>query len=238
MAKRKTIPKRIKNVSNSSLYKETEQQLKEVEKRLKKLEKGVDVNKGTYNPKTKRFERKGTYKIRSETGDIKTMKPTKRVSYSMDSWAGKKLKEKLSTVQGFNLSKYKLPKKISTADLKAINKALTNFLKSQTSTIKGIKRVEESTKEGIKDLVSDIDNIDNGDIETLYSFFNDKDYQNIIKNYDIDPSDLDILLAETKAEEGSSDDFLRKVENYIYSDSLYKDDNLVSSLENLYNKFV
>lgn len=235
MTKRRRVPKM--RFTTDSLLKETEEQLKEVERRLKKLEKGVDINRGTYNPKTKRYERKGTYKLVTETGEVKVIKPTKRVKYSADSWAGKKLKEKLSTVEGFNLKTMKIPKGTSKADLKAINKALKNFLKSQTSTIKGIKGVEETTKKGLKNLVSDIDNITNKDIETLYSLFNDKDFQFIIKNYDIEASDLDTLIAETRAEGGTSDDFLRKVENYIYSDSLYKDEDLVNALESIYNKF-
>lgn len=234
MAKRKIVPK-IRRISTNDLYKETQEQLKEVERRIKKLEKGIDVNRGTYNPKTKRYERKETYKLITDTGEVIKMKPTKRVKYSSDSWASKKLQEKLSTVKGFNLKSYKLPRQVSTTDLKAINKALSNFLKSKTSTIKGIKSVEESTKKGIKDLVSDIDNLDNKDIETLYSFFNDKDF-NYITQY-IDPSELQVLLAETKADGGTTDDFLRKIENYIYSDSLYQDEDLVNALERVYNKF-
>lgn len=234
MAKRRIVP-RIRRVSTSDLYKETEEQLKEVERRLKKLEKGIDVNRGTYNPRTKRYERKGTYKIVTETGEVKTMRPTKRIKYSMDSWAGKKLQEKLSTVNGFNLKKFQLPKKISSTDLKAVNKAFDNFLKSQTSTIKGIKGVEKSTKSSIKDLVSDIDNIDNSDIETLYSFFGDKDF-NYVTQY-VDPSELMILLAENREEGGSSDDFLRKIENYIDKDSLYQDEDMVDALERVYDKF-
>lgn len=234
MAKRRIVPK-IRRVSSTDLYRETEEQLKEVEKRLKKLEKGIDINRGTYNPKTKRYERKGTYKVVNETGEVKTMKPSKRVRYSMDSWAGKKLQEKLSTVNGFNLKKFQLPKKISTSDLKAINKAFSNFLKSQTSTIKGIKNVEKSTKGSIKDLVSDIDNIDNSDIETLYSFFGDKDF-NYVTQY-VDPSELMILLAESREEGGTSDDFLRKIENYIDKDSLYQDEDMVNALESVYAKF-
>ena len=235
MAKRKTIPKSIKRVSSSSLYRETEKQLREVEKRLKKLEKGVDLNKGVYNPKTKRYERKGTYKIRTETGEYITMRPTKRITYRTDSWAGKKLNEKLTTIKGFDVKKFKIPKKISATDLKALNKIFTNFLKSQTSTIRGIRDVEETTRQGIKNLVSDIDNLDNEDIETLYSFFNDKDF-NYITQY-IDPSELMVLIAETRSEGGTSDDFLRKIENYIYSESIYQDEDLVDSLESIYNKF-
>lgn len=234
MAKRKIVPK-IRRISDSDLLKETKEQLKEVERRLRKLEKGIDVNRGVYNPKTKRYERKGTYKVITEMGEVKTMKPTKRVKYSVDSWAGKKLQEKLSTVGDFNIKKLKLPKNMSSADLKAVNKAFSNFLKSQTSTIKGIKGVEKSTKSSIKDLVSDIDNIDNSDIETLYSFFGDKDF-NYVTQY-VDPSELMILLAETREDGGSSDDFLRKIENYIDKDSLYQDEDMVDALERVYDKF-
>lgn len=234
MAKRKRALKSLKRISSNSLYKETENNLKEVKTKIKKLEKGMDLNRGTYNPKTKRFERKNTYTIITSSGKKVRIKPKNRVSYKANSWASKKLNEKLDSL-GVNLKDLDI-KKLSKTQMKALNKAFDNFIESQTSTIKGILQVEESTKDSIRNLVSDIDSVTNEDVETLYTFFNDKDY-NYITQY-IDPSELFIMLMETKDNGGSSDDFLRNIENYLYSDSLYKDEDLVQALENIYNKFI
>lgn len=230
---RKRALKTIQNINYNSLYKQTLKDLREAERRIKQLEKGVDVNRGTYNPKTKRFERKGTYTV-IENGVKRKIKPVKRESFKKGTWASKKLEERLEIL---NVSPKSIKSgKVPTSKLKAVDKALQNFLKSQTSTIKGIKKVEDTTKNSLSKLLGDIDGIDNEDIETLHSFFKDKDL-NYITQY-IDPSELFITLSETKAEGGTSDDLLRKIENYIYSDSLYKDDDLVESLENIYNKYI
>lgn len=237
--KRKTIPKRIHNVTYNDLLRETRELVSETNKRLSRLEKGIDINKAKYNPKTKRFERSGTYEVISETGERIKMKPTKIVKYGSDSWASKKLNEKLSTVKGITTSKgkIKISGNISIADLKAINKATTNFLRSKTSTVKGIQETESNIKSNIANLVEDaVPDLTTGEVNTLYDFFKDKDF-NYITQY-IDPSELFIILSETSSEDGTSDDFLRKIENYIYSDSLYQDDDLVEALESIYNKFV
>lgn len=237
--KRKTVPKKLRNTIYNDLYIETSKLVRETNRRLERLEKGVDLNKAVYNPKTKRFERKGTYTIVTDTGKRITMKPTKIVRYEADSWAGKKLREKISTIEGATISgkRVKLSTKITIADLKATKKATSNFLKSKTSTNKGIKDVENRIKNTIKETVEDEDiELSNQEVNTLYNFFEDKDF-NYITKY-IDPSELMVILNEVASEGGTSDDFLRNIENYIYSDSLYKDDDLVEALENIYNKYI
>ena len=119
----------------------------------------------------------------------------------------------------------------------ATNKAIRNYLKSQTSTIKGIKKVETTTKNTIKNVVSDFDTeeLSDKDINELYKYLSDPDF-NYATQY-FDPSDLWINLAEIKSAGGNEEDFLRRIENYLSSDSLYKDDDLVESLTNIYNKF-
>lgn len=237
--KRKTVPKKIRNSIYNDLYIETSKLVRETNRRLERLERGVDLNKATYNPKTKRFERKGTYTIVTDTGKRVTMKPTKIVRYDVDSWAGKKLREKISTIKGATIKgkRVKLSSKITIADLKATKKATSNFLKSKTSTNKGIKEVENRIKNTIKETVEDEDiELSSQEVNTLYNFFEDKDF-NYITKY-IDPSELMVILNEVASEGGTSDDFLRRIENYIYSESLYKDDDLVESLENIYNKYI
>lgn len=233
--KRKTIPKKINNVSFNQLYKETKKLVDETNKRLERLEKGVDINKAKYNPKTKRFERSNTYTVISETGKRIKVKPTNVIRYNTNSWASKKLQAKLSQVAGVNPKDIKITKNMNYAGLRAINKATKDFLNSKTSTIQGIRDVEKKTKENLADLVGDFSGITNDDIETLYNFFEDPDYKYITQY--IDPSELDIILADAKSGEYSKDDFLRYIDNYVFK-GIYQDDDLVQALENIYNKFV
>ena len=233
--KRKSIPKKIKNVSYNQLYQETKKLVDETNKRLERLEKGIDVNKGKYNPKTKRFERKNTYTIITETGKKVKIKPTNIVKYKSDSWAGKKLFDKLENIKGIDPNNLRINKKMSYSSIKAVHKATTNFLRSKTSSIKGILDVEYNVKESLGDLVGDFQGIDSEDIETLYKFFEDSDY-NYITQY-IQASELDIILADVKSNNYSKDDFLRYIDNYVLK-SIYQDDDLVRSLENVYDKFV
>ena len=58
-----------------ALYKKAIKQVEETNKRLKRLERGVDINKGRYNPKTKRFERTGNITI-LENGKTRRIKTT------------------------------------------------------------------------------------------------------------------------------------------------------------------
>lgn len=237
--KRKTVPKKIRNTIYNDLYIETNKLVRETNRRLERLERGVDLNKAVYNPKTKRFERKGTYTIVTDTGKRITMKPTKIVRYEADSWAGKKLTSKISTIEGASISgkRVKLSGKLTITDLKAVKKAASNFLKSKTSTNKGIKEVENRIKKTIKDTIEDEDvELSNKEVETLYNFFDDPDFKYVTQY--IDPSELMIIMQEVASRGGTSDDFLREIENYIFSESLYKDDDLVEALENIYNKFV
>lgn len=237
--KRKTIPKRLHNITYNDLLSETKQLVKETNKRLERLERGIDINKAKYNPRTKRYERSGTYTVITDTGKRVNIKPTKIVKYGSNSWASKKLNDKLSTVKGLKMKSGKLhiSSSLKANDLRAINKAVTNFLNSKTSTIEGIQEVSSNIKDNISNLVEDVKpDLTSDELNTLYNFFEDKDF-NYITKY-IDPSELMILVTETAQEGGNSDDFLRKIENYIYSDSLYQDEDLVNALENIYNKFV
>lgn len=238
--KRKSIPKRIKNVTIEQLYKETKKQVEETNRALKRLEKGTDINRAKYNPKTKRYERQGTYIVTYASGKTVKMKPSNIISYKRDSFAGKTLRNNIATINSVSIKNGRIviPKNISKMDLSALHKATSNFLKHKHSTIKGINETKKLIKDNLKSVIEeDVEiNLTDSETETLYNFFEDKDF-NYVKQY-FDPSELFIMLTETVAEGGDANDFLRKIENYIYSDSLYKDEDLVESLTNIYNKFV
>ena len=210
----------IVKTDNVSLIKQTNKLIDEANRRIITLLKGKDINKGKYNPKTKRYER---------ASDIKEY-----IRYSTSSWATKKLYDRLFIDKGLIP---RLKKNDSYMKIISTNKAIRNYLSSQTSTIEGIKKVEETTKNSIRNITSNFDTEDLSpkEINTLYNYLSDPDF-NYATQY-FDPSDLWINLAETKSAGGNEDDFLRKVENLLYSDSLYKDEDLVDALTNIYNKY-
>lgn len=220
---------------NNKLYRDTLKLIRETNKRLAQLEKGVDLNKGRYNPKTKRFERPDTQVVIRDGKRIK-ISPSKRVSYKTGTWASKKLLEKVpeSIIKGkvsTNISSY------SKVQLTALNKALKNFLKSKTSTVKGIQEIEKQTKENIAQEVENFDEdmLSSQDINTLYDFFNDKDF-NYATDY-IAPSDLWVILTTAKANNDSDESFINRVGQYIDKDSLYEDLDLKDALIRIYHKF-
>lgn len=223
------------NQEEKRLYDKVIRQINETNKRLKQLEKGIDTNRGRYNPKTKRYERKESYQIINTRGKRVTIKQANIMRRGAGTWASKKLTQKLDKYYNPKTKKISVPKGVNKFDLKFISKVLDNFLNSKTSTLAGIADVEETTKNSISNIVDDIDNIDGNDIETLYDFFNNSDFQDVTQF--IPPSDIYVILADSKAKNDSDDAFLRKIEQYIDKDSLYSDSDMKNKLLKIYNKF-
>ena len=208
------------NINSNRLIKQTNKLIEEANKRLIRLTKGIDIHKSTYDPKKKRF--------------IRANKEVKRLTYDFNSWSAKKLFQRLRIDPSLIT---KVSKDDSESSILLKNKAIKQFLKSETSTIKGIRKTIAREKQKIKDKLEDFDTneINDKDVETLYDFWYDSDYLTITQY--IDPSELWIALNEVSQAGGTSDDFLRYIEKYIYFETLYKDEDLVDALVSIYNKF-
>ena len=222
-------------MDRDKLYRETLKLAKETNRRLERLERGIDINKGRYNPKTKRFERVGSQTIINKAGKRVRIKTVKRVKYPTGSWASKKLNDRISKF--ITKGKINISGGIKTTDLKLVNKALKNFLGSKTSTISGILEVEKQTKLNIANLVDDFDSeeLTNEEVNTLYDFFKDSDFQDVTQY--IPPSDLYVLLVDAKQNGYSDTDFMDRIGMYIDKDSLYADSDMKDKLTRIYNKF-
>ena len=222
-------------MNKDKLYRETLKLAKETNKRLARLEKGVDINKGKYNPKTKRFERKESIQIINKKGKKINLKTVKRVKYPKGTWASKKLMDKLDTYMN---GKLQVTRSMSTSELTVLNKALRNFLNSKTSTIQGIQDIERQTKQNISNLIVDVDTpeLETEDIETLYNFFEDSDFRDVTEY--IPPSDLYIILNESKQAGDNPKMFMSKIERYIDKDSLNSDSDMKNKLTRIYTKFI
>lgn len=225
------------NQEEKRLYDKVIRQINETNKRLKQLEKGIDTNRGKYNPKTKRYERKESYQIiNTRTGKRVTIKQANIMRRKAGTWASKKLVQKLDKYNMITNNKVNVPKGVNKFDLKFISKVLNNFLKSKTSTLEGINEVEEGVKNTISDIVDDIKGVTNEDIETLYDFYADDDFTYVTQY--IDPSDLMVILASVKANNEGLDGFIKRCAEYIDPDSLHVDLDMRQRLTRVYNKFI
>lgn len=180
----------LNTISTSSLRSQVKRQVNKTNRRLKSLIR--DVNKGVYNPKTKRFERKGTITIIDKNGNIRKVKST-----NIKDYRGKFASKKLEELESFNkkLNKIELSGNESRDELLEINKLTENFLKSKTSTLSGIEEVEKGIKNNISAKLDEFD-MTPSEVDSLYTLYEDKDFI-ALRKY-LDPSELQALMMEVK----------------------------------------
>lgn len=171
----------------------------------------------------------------SKTANQRILEVERR--YGERSWAVKKLSERLEVQNLQALSstgRIKVSKGYSEVQMKAIIKATKQFLKSETSTLRGIKKTTQQLKKNIrKTVASDEIEISDEDIETLYGIFDDDDISWLLKY--IPPSDLWILLQDAKESQDTYDDFLTRIEKYI---EIENDVSIALRLRRIYRKYV
>ena len=219
------------NTDNLSLRSRVERQVEKSNKRLKRLSKGIDINRSAYNPKTKRWERKGTYTIINKRGKRVRIKPTKIVNYK-----GSFATKKLSILDQYdeNLNQIILTGDESYQELVELDRLTNNFLNSKTSTLEGIQEVEENIKENIGAKMDEYD-LKKEDIESLYDFFEDPDFQYLRKYFT--PSELWEFISLLNEDDSMDvNDWLGTIEDYIGSDAFGVDEDLRDKLINIYNK--
>lgn len=159
-----------------------------------------------------------------------------RYSGRTDSWAAKRLKEKLEIekLQAWTgKNRIRLNKKMTITQLKAVTKATEQFLKSKTSTKRGIEKVKKSALRGIKLTVSNEDLISDEEAETLYNMLGNE-YVKDLTQY-IPASDFWILIEAAKEFKDSEENFLERIDMYI---EYGNDETMRNKLKIIYNKYV
>ena len=207
-----------------------------------------------YNKKrrTRRIIKRGKRKITLPPIEQKIVKAkiketNKRIDlitkkFGKEKWAVKGLLKDLSVKPLNMISKGKV-KRISTRidklKLMAINKALDNFLKKKTSTIKGIRDAIRKTKQTIKeqniefDEENDID-IDDYDVETMYDLMAENDFRWLAELTE-EQSELMAMIQTARYEDWSVKKWIEEVkENFIY----FNDVDTRERVERLYNNLV
>lgn len=171
-----------------------------------------------------------------KTGQVNKRLKAIRNEYGSISWAGSKLKSKVKIplIDVWRGNRIKVNRNMSVKQMKATIKAMDEFLKSKTSTVKGIKQTKQKTINTFKETLSMEDiNLSTKDAESLYNLFGNKDY-NLITNY-IDASEFNALLDDAKTMDDSKNEFIERISNYIL---IGQDEDLINSLSNIYDKYI
>jgi hypothetical protein len=158
------------------------------------------------------------------------------IKFGKESWSTGQLLSRLN-VKGLDVvrgGKIKIPKNLSEKQLEIVENSLKKFLGQKTSSVRGILDTIRKQKKNIKTSMSDEDyELSDKEVETLYKFFNDKDFQRI-SDY-IPPSDLWSLLQDAKEKGYNEEKFLSSISKYL---ELGNDVDMVNSLSSIYNKYV
>ena len=158
--------------------------------------------------------------------------------YGKDKWAVKRLKSNLDnkllnawTKKG----RIRVPKNASEDDLEKIKLITEKFLKSDLSSLKGIKSRESDIKNTIRDKAvrNEID-LTNDEVETIYESLSD-DNMNWLMDETRLGSDVWIFMAEAKDKRENKNQFTERLLNYV---SKTNDEDAKLKLESIYERFL
>lgn len=158
--------------------------------------------------------------------------------YKTGTWATKKLINRLdtSTVKAFNKQKniIKYNKNMTVTQLKSIQKAINLFMKSKTSTKKGIKQISTQTKKSIqRELSLEDRDIEEEDVESFYNMLSDNDFNYLSDK--IGASDLWAFIQDAKDYNYNETKFINLLNDYIdFGNDLQMKESAIA----LYNKYV
>lgn len=188
----------------------------------------------------RQLERTGTERLEKETRKLVSKANARLDSlqrrYKSGTYASKKLANRLNTTQLKAWSKggkIKIKKNATKTQLTAINKAVNQFLKSSTSTKKGISMFKKSQIENIK-LRRSIEDEDftEEDAENFFDMFGDNDFDYFSSK--IGASTLQEIIYDSIKNDDSEDDFISRLNLYIETNDLDIKEKAIS----LYSKYV
>jgi uncharacterized protein YbcI len=158
--------------------------------------------------------------------------------FGKDTWATKKLRDKLVTepLQAWTKTgRVKVNKSMTVIQMKATIKATQQFLNSKTSTKRGIKQVRKTTiKQLAKSLGTDEEDLTYEEAETLYKMLSD-DYVTDIMKYIPDSESFLALIEDAKEAGDSQDSFISRISDYI---EFGNDVDMRNKLIIIYEKYV
>lgn len=198
--------------------------------------KGQKIPVKKYYPETKKTSEQLYRQLVRKTGQANKRIRAIKIEFGSLGWAGENLKNKteLNLIKAWTSKGIRVRKDMTMDQMKAVSKALDNFLKSKTSSVKGIRETMKKQQQGLRQTLQEQDiEITATESQTLYKFFEDKDF-NYLTRF-IPPSDLYALLQDAKENNDTEDQFVKRIEQYII---IGEDEDMRNSLRNIYNKYV
>lgn len=153
-------------------------------------------------------------------------------------WASKKLSARLDTKilkAWTKQGKIKINKNLTNTQLKAIEKAIQQFLTSQTSKVSGIRKVKESTLDSLRATLSSDTTLDEIDVETAYEMLSNKDFDYFNNADRVGASTMWALIEDAKEYNQSEDTFVNRLLN-MYNSS--NDLDARERAKRLYDRYI
>lgn len=176
-------------------------------------------------------------RVRTLTRKANSRMNTLEKKFGHDTYAVKILKNKLSINKLDALTeagRSTVRKNMSVTQMRGIEKAINNFLNSQTSTVKGIKDIRNRTIDTLrKTFARDDVELSVEEAEKIYGFFSDeniKDLTNIIP-----ASQLQHFNTYATEKNLSERDYKKMLSDYI---DFGNDENMKQTIKYIYDKYV
>lgn len=198
--------------------------------------KGKKIPAKKYYPETKKTSDQLYNELIRKVGQANKRLRAIKQEYGSLGWAGATLQEKTSMhlINTWRSRGIRINKNMSQEQLKATKRAIDIFLKSNTSTIRGIEQTKRKQVEGLKKAFSTEDiELTTEESKALYNRFENKDYTTILSY--LSASELNALIDDSKEHGDTLEQFMKRSEDYITG---VVDIQLKQSLESIYYKYV
>ena len=194
----------------------------------------IKINKQLSTKSDKQLEKETLKLIRKANARLDSLQRR----YKKGTWSTKKLSERLDSKQLKMMTKngkIKVKKNMTKTQMVAVNKAVNQFLKSSTSTKKGISQVKKKTIESLRTSLSTEDvELTTEDAEKFYSMFGDDDFSSIADK--IGASALQSCIEDAIEENDSENDFIKRLE--LYGGVTMNDVDIRNDAKDLFEKYV
>lgn len=155
--------------------------------------------------------------------------------YGKNSWAVNNLRNRLDSdkINAWTKSgRVSIKSNYTIPQMRAVIKANEQFLKSQTSSLVGIRNVKKKVTKAIQDSLSDENvTISDKEAENLYKILEDKDSRGIVDK--LGGSTVFSIATDTIKSDGNKQDFINKIKQYLVFDR--EDKDTIDQLNNIYN---
>lgn len=202
--------------------------------------KGKKVPVKKYRPRVEKTNEQLYRELVRKTGQANKRIRQIRQEFGLLGWSGNKLKEKteFQLINAWKGSKgIRVSRNMSEIQMKATLHELNKFLKSKSSTVKGIKSIMKKQQDSMRKTFKQYDiDLTPEESETLYQMFDDPDFSWIYQY--LDPSELEVCVVDAKEHGDSLEQFINRLITHGVPASEFNDLDKYESIIRLYSRWV